>query len=132
MTTEKTMGGTMFLFTNFIAICLIFSISGYLLVFDDFGSLWTASLGFAAVLLTAIELSKYICTRYWDIANPVIARMATNACGIIVGMSVMILLGVVLPTLNTMTGAVIFSSVMTFFVLGTLSSILKSDKEYTR
>jgi hypothetical protein len=62
-------------------------------------------------------------------AGRVVKTIIINATGLFFGAIIVLIFGYIFPELGEFTVAVLLASVMAFFVFGTLSPLLRSDRQ---
>jgi hypothetical protein len=82
---------------------------------------------YVSVLFISIRLSKRFVFQVLSGQHRCINTIYGNVFGIVVGVTVLLLLDALMPVLSENLLVVVFSSVMAFFVLGTLSPVVKSS-----
>ena len=83
---------------------------------------------YPSVILVSVKIGKYLFSPVFSSLNTIVKLMLDNAAGLLIGAIIMLILGFIIPGFDKFTAAIIVSSVMAFFVLGTLSPLIKSDK----
>ena len=83
---------------------------------------------YPSVILMSVKIGKYLLSSVFSSLNTVVKLMLDNAAGILIGAIIMLILGFILPGFSQFSVAIIVASVMAFFVLGTLSPLIKPDK----
>ena len=116
--TEKTI--------NFIILGGSFYLSCFLLSIQVESNLIIQTFIYACVVLLAVTLGKRMLSSTFTSAGRVVKMIIINATGLIIGAIIMLIFGYIFPELGEFTVAVVFASVMAFFVFGTLSPLLKS------
>ena len=107
---------TVFCATFFFS-CLLFSVaSGNALLFQI--------LAYSTLLLVCVILSKRALVSYNRSIGEASRQIIGNGAGILIGTCIMLVLGKLVSASSEIFVAVIFSSVMAFFILGTLSPIV--------
>ena len=107
---------TVFCVTFFFS-CLLFSVaSGNALLFQI--------LAYSTLLLVCVSLSKRAIVSYNRSIGEASRQIIGNGAGILIGTCIMLVLEKLVSASSEIFVAVIFSSVMAFFILGTLSPIV--------
>ena len=88
------------------------------------GGLFFQALAYSTILLVCVRLSKRVVTSYNKSISETSRQILGNATGIFVGTCVVLLLQILLSISAEIMVAVVLSSVMAFFILGTLSPIV--------
>jgi len=118
--TEKTI--------NFIILGGSFYLSCFLLSIQVESNLIFQTFIYACVVLLAVTLGKHMLSSTFTSAGRVVKMIIINATGLIIGAIIMLVFGYIFPELGEFAVAVVLASVMAFFVLGTLSPLLKSGE----
>jgi len=118
--TEKTI--------NFIILGGSFYLSCILLSIQAESNLIIQTFIYACVVLLAVALGKRMLSSAFTSAGRVVKTIIINATGLFIGAIIMLILGYIFPELGEFTVAVVLASVMAFFVFGTLSPLLRSDR----
>ena len=87
---------------------------------------------YATVILVSVRLGRRCLSSAFESVNSVVKLMLCNATGLLAGAIIMLILGSIIPALGEIAIAVIFASVMAFFVLGTISPLLKRSAHISR
>jgi hypothetical protein len=112
---------------DFVVLGCTFYASCLLLSVPYNGSILLHTILYASVILVSVRIGKHCLSSSFSSINRVIKLMLCNATGLLIGVCVMLVLASVIPGLGEDTIAIIFATVMAFFVLGTLSPILKQS-----
>ncbi len=83
---------------------------------------------YACIVLLAVTLGKRLLSSAFTSAGSVVKTIIINATGLFIGVIIMLIFGYIFPELGEFTVAVVLASVMAFFVFGTLSPLLRSDR----
>ena len=96
--------------------------------------------GFAELSLVAVDLLLYVCVlfvcvrlskravfAYVHSSSRSLHVLLGNIVGLFVGSCIVLLIGQLLPAIQEMALVVVFSSITAFFILGTLSPMVKSS-----
>ena len=110
---------------TFYASCLLLSIpvNNYIAVH---------ALLYATVILVSVRLGRRILSSAFASVNGVVKLMLCNATGLLAGATIMLIVGNMIPEFGRIAVAVVFASVMAFFVLGTISPLLKKSVQSSR
>ena len=108
------------LLVDFTVLGAAFYISCMLLSAGSGGSLFIRLLAYSTILLTFVRLSKRAIANYCKSIGESTRKIIGNAIGVLIGTCIMLLLANMLSNSSDFTPAIILSSVMAFFVLGTL------------
>ena len=109
---------------DFVVMGVSFFISCLLWSVELQGGLFFQIVAYSAVLLVFVRLSKRTIVSYSKPVSIITLQILGNATGIVVGTCVVLLLVKLLATSGEIVMAVIFSRVMAFFILGTLSPLV--------
>jgi len=118
--TEKTI--------KFIILGCSFYLSCFLLSIQVERILIIHTFIYACIILLAVSIGKRMLSSTFTSAGRVVKTIIINATGLIIGVIIMLILGYIFPELGEFTVAVVLASVMAFFVFGTLSPLLRSDR----
>ena len=102
---------------TFFVSCMLFSV-------ELEGGLFFQILAYSTILLVFVRLGKRAVVSYSRSVGETTRQILGNASGILIGTCVVLLAENILSTSDEIIVAVIFSSVMAFFILGTLSPIV--------
>lgn len=83
---------------------------------------------YVPVVLVSLRLSKRIIFQRFQNLQRVLIVLLGNFCGLLLGSLFVIITGELLPSLEINNVLVVFSSLMAFFILGTLSPMVKSSR----
>ena len=118
--TEKTI--------SFIILGCSFYLSCILLSIQVESNLIIQTFIYACVVLLAVTLGKRMLSSTFTSAGRVVKTIIINATGLFIGAIIMLIFGYIFPELGEFTVAVVLASIMAFFVFGTLSPLLRSDR----
>ena len=90
------------------------------------------SLLYATVILVSVRLGRRFLSSAFASINSVVKLMLCNATGLVAGATIMLVVGSMIPEFGDVAVAVVFASVMAFFVLGTISPLLKRSAHASR
>jgi uncharacterized protein YacL len=113
------------LLVDFVVLGATYYVSCMILSVELGGSLFFHMLAYSTILVTLVRLSKRAIANYYKSIGESTGKILGNAIGILVGTCIMLLIEKLLSNHNEIILAVILSSVMAFFVLGTLSSFAR-------
>ena len=111
-------------FIDFTVLALTFYLSCLLLSVEIDSGLWLQILAYSSIVLIFVRLCKRLIVSHWKSLSALNRQILGNAAGILVGTCVMLVLEIFLAGSGEIIVALIFSSVMAFFVLGTLSPLV--------
>jgi hypothetical protein len=109
---------------DFTVLALTFYLSCLLLSVEIDSGLWLQILAYSSIVLIFVRLCKRVIVSHWKSLSALNRQILGNAAGILVGTCVMLVLEKFLAGSGEIIVALIFSSVMAFFVLGTLSPLV--------
>ncbi len=118
--TEKTI--------NFIIPGSSFYLACFLLSIQVERNLIIHTFIYACIVLLTVSIGKRMLSANFTSAGRVVKTIIINATGRFIGAIIMLIFGYIFPELGEFTVAVILASVMAFFVFGTLSPLLRSDR----
>ena len=110
-------------FIDFTVLALTFYLSCLLLSVEIDSGLWLQIRAYSSIVLIFVRLCKRLIVSHWKSLSALNRQILGNAAGILVGTCVMLVLETFLAGSGEIIVALIFSSVMAFFVLGTLSPL---------
>ncbi len=113
---------------NFIILGCSFYLACFLLSIQVESNLIIQTFMYACVVLLAVSIGKRMLSSTFTSAGRVVKTIIINATGLFIGAIIMLILGYIFPELGEFTVAVVLASVMAFFVFGTLSPLLRSDR----
>jgi hypothetical protein len=109
---------------DFVVLSATFYVSCMLLSVELGGGLFFHMLAFSTILLAFVRLSKRAVANYNKSIGENTRQILGNAIGILIGTCTMLLLEKLLSNHSDFIVAIILSSVMAFFVLGTLGPLV--------
>jgi len=109
---------------DFLVLGLTFFLSCLMLSVDIGGNLLIQTLIYTTILVLSVRMAKRVAKGYKKSLNSITRQILSNAAGILVGTCVMLLLVKMFATGGDLIVVVIFSGVMAFFILGTLSPLV--------
>ncbi len=113
---------------NFIILGCSFYLSCILLSIQTESNLIIHTFIYAGIVQLAVSIGKrMLCTTFTS-AGRVVKTIIINATGLFFGAIIMLIFGYIFPELGEFTAAVVLASVMAFFVFGTLSPLLRSNR----
>ncbi len=83
---------------------------------------------YATVLLACVRVGKGLVTRYGRPTGTISRHIVGNAGGIFFGTSVMLLLQKLFAVSGDLAVVLVFSGIMAFFILGTLSPLIYNNR----
>ena len=113
---------------NFIILGGSFYLACFLLSIQVESNLIIQTFIYACVVLLAVSIVKRLLFSTFTSAGRVVKTIIINATGLFIGAIIMLIFGYIFPELGEFTVAVVLASVMAFFVFGTLSPLLRSDR----
>ena len=112
---------------DFGVLALTFYLSCLLLSVGNGIGLLLQALVYATIVFICVGLCRFLLTRLQLRVNGVTGQIVCNATGILVATLVMMIVSKVTSGDGKLIVALLFSSVMAFFVLGTLSSLVHKN-----
>ena len=109
---------------DFSVLCASFFVSCLLFSVASGNALFIQILAYSTLLLVCVRLSKRAIVTYNRSIGEVSRQILGNGAGILIGTCIMLVLENLVSASGEIFVAVIFSSVMAFFILGTLSPIV--------
>ena len=116
---------------DFVVLGCTFYASSLLLSVSSSGNILFHSIIYSSVILISVRVGRYCLSSAFRSTNHVIKLMLCNATGLAIGACIMLLLTSVVPGLGEKVIAIVFATVMAFFVLGTLSPLIKQNHHTT-
>jgi len=113
---------------NFIILGGSFYLSCFLLSIQAESNLIIHTFIYACIILLAVSIGKQMLSSTFTSTGRVVKTIIINATGLFIGVIIMLIFGYIFPELGEFTVAVVLASVMAFFVFGTLSPLLRSDR----
>ncbi len=113
---------------NFIILGGSFYLSCILLSIQVERNLIIHTFIYAGIVLLAVSFGKRMLSASFTSVGRVVKTIIINATGLFIGAIIMLIFGYIFPGLGEFTVAVVLASVMAFFVFGTLSPLLRSDR----
>ncbi len=116
---------------NFIILGCSFYLSCILLSIQAESNLIIHTFIYAGIAQLAMSFGKRTLAANFTSTGStgrVVKTIIINATGLFIGAIIMLIFGYIFPDLGEFTVAVILASVMAFFVFGTLSPLLRSDR----
>lgn len=101
-----------------------------LAVITDFGGLMKIIvdlLFYVAVMFISLQVCKRIVFENVHVSGRITRVLLGNVTGLVVGAVLVLLLDMLFPSIGESALVVIFSSILAFFILGTLSPMVKSS-----
>ena len=108
-----------------LAIC--FAIFAYVTDFINSGQLQFYLLVYVALGFVSLRFSKYLICKLFNTSSGIASTLVGNIIGFMVWVFISVLLETLFAGNGTGLLVVIFSSIMAFFILGTLSPMEKSS-----
>ena len=110
---------------DFIVLACTFYASCLLLAVPDNSSTIFLTLLYSTVILVSIRIGRHCLSSAFHSINRTVKLMLCNAAGLFAGAIVMLVLSSMIPDFGNVSLAVVFASVMAFFVLGTIAPFLQ-------
>lgn len=118
-------------FANLVYFAVLgatFYISCAMLAVQGRESLTLQAFIYASVVLVSIKIGRFGVAKIACSQSRIIYTVLVNAAGIAIGVIMLLLLRLFVPELIVSVVALIVSSIIAFFVLGTISPFLLSDR----
>ena len=113
---------------DFVVLGITFYVTCSILSVHADNQILLLTVVYPSVILVSVKIGKYMLSPVFSSLNTVVKLMLDNAAGLLIGAIIMLILGFMIPGFSQFTAAIIVASVMAFFVLGTLSPLIKPDK----
>ena len=113
---------------DFVVLGITFYVTCSILSVHADNQILLLTVVYPSVILVSVKIGKYLLSPVFSSLNTVVKLMLDNAAGLLIGAIIMLILGFTFPGFSQFTAAIIVASVMAFFVLGTLSPLIKPDK----
>ena len=109
---------------DFLVLGSTFFLACLLLSVDAVGDLVLQTVLYAATLVAFVCLTRWIAMRDNTVTNSLTRKIFSNAAGILIGTCVILVFKDLFATGGDFITVVVFSGVMAFFVLGTLTPLI--------
>ena len=113
---------------DFIVLGFTFYVTCSILSVDTASNIFLLTIVYSGVILVSVRIGKHLLSPVFSSLNTVLKLMLNNAMGLLIGASIMLVLGFIIPGFSEFSVAIIIASVMAFFILGTLSPLIRIDK----
>ena len=113
---------------DFMVLGSSFYLACFLLSIPVASNLIIPTLLYACIVLLSVAFGKHLLSSAITPSGRVVKMIIINATGLFIGAIIMLVFGYIFPELGGFTVAVALASVMAFFVFGTLSPLLRSDR----
>ena len=113
---------------NFILLGLTFYVTCLALSVNPGANTLMLTVVYSGVIMVSVMLGKQLLASVLSSLNTVFQLMLNNATGLLIGTSVMLILGKFIPGFKEFSAEIIIASVMAFFVLGTLLPLTGVEK----
>ena len=113
---------------DFVLIATTFYFSCSFLSSYSQGNILLQALVYSTVILVSVGFGKRLLSLIYKPMNTVLGLMIRNATGLFIGASVMMVISIVVPVMDQVSIVIVVSSIMVFFVLGTISTLLNIEK----
>ncbi len=117
---------------DFIVLGCTFYASCLLLSVPENSTTVFLTLVYSTVILISIRLGRHYLSSLFPSVNNIVELMLCNAAGLVAGAVIMLLLSSMIPNFGNISLAVIFASVMAFFVLGTIAPFLQRARHISK
>ncbi len=84
-------------------------------------------LAYVGIVFVSLRLCKRFVFEVYHTSSRITRVLLGNMLGFVLGVALLLMLGQVLPVIVDNNLAIVFSSILAFFVLGTLSPMVKSS-----
>ncbi len=118
------------LFSRIIDLLVLsgsFLLFAYLTDFESSKQFWAGLLVYVAVVFVCLRLSKRLIFGFAHSSRRITTVLLGNVSGLLVGALLVLMLEQVLLGIGEGALVVVFSSILAFFILGTLSPMVKSS-----
>ena len=113
---------------DFIVLGLTFYFTCSILSIHAGSNILLLTVVYSGVILLSVRLGKHLLSRVFSPLSTVLKLMLNNAAGLLIGVCIMLILGFIIPGFSEFSVAIIIASIMAFFILGTLSPLIRFDK----
>jgi len=113
---------------DFMILAGSFYLACFLLSIPVANNLIIQTLVYACIVLLSVTFGNHLLSSAITSSGRVVKMIIINATGLFIGAIIMLIFGYIFPELGGVTFAVLLASVMAFFVFGTLSPLLRSDR----
>ena len=117
---------------DFIVLGITFYVTCSTLLIHAGSEVLLLTIVYPSVILVSVKIGKYLLSPVFSSLNTVVKLMLDNAAGLFIGAIIMLILGFIIPGFSNFSVVIIIASVMAFFVLGTLSPLIRPDKRVHR
>jgi hypothetical protein len=111
---------------NFVVLFVSFFIASSVLSFNLSPKLVIQAVSFVAIIMLSIQLAKLLLPNPFGVANAIIQTIINNANGLLIGIVIIFLINNLL--FSTSQIITIVASLISFFILGTLSPYILSKQ----
>jgi hypothetical protein len=117
---------------DFLVLGITFYVTCSILSIHADNQILLLTVVYPSVILVSVKIGKYMLSPVFSSLNTVVKLMLDNAAGLFIGTIIMLILGFIIPSFSNFSVVIIIASVMAFFVLGTLSPLIRPDKRVRR
>ena len=115
---------SLYRFVDFVVLGTTFFISCMLLSVETGSGFFLQIIAYSTILLICVRLFKRAIVGYNKSIGEVSRQILGNGGGILIGTCILLLIEILLSANGQLIVAIVFSSVMAFFILGTISPIV--------
>jgi len=113
---------------DFIVLGLTFYLTCSILSIHAGSDIFLLTVVYSGVILLSVRIGKHLLSPVFSSLSTALKLMLNNAAGLLIGVCTMLILGFIIPGFSEFSVAIIIASVMAFFILGTLSPLVRYDK----
>ena len=113
---------------DFVVLGLIFYTTCSILSVHAGSDIILLSTVYSGVVLVSVRIGKQLLSSISSSLSIVLKSMLNNAAGLLIGAVIMLMLGLFMPDFAKYSVEIIIASVMAFFVLGTVSPLVRFDR----
>ena len=113
---------------DFIVLGLTFYLTCSILSIHAGSDIFLLTVVYSGVILVSVRIGKHLLSPVFSSLSTALKLMLNNAAGLLIGVCTMLILGFIIPGFSEFSVAIIIASVMAFFILGTLSPLVRYDK----
>ena len=113
---------------DFVVLGITFYVTCSILSVHAGSDVFLLTVVYPGVILVSVSIGKHLFSSVFSSLNTVLKLMLNNAAGLLIGAIIMLMLGFIIPGFGKFSVAIITASILAFFVLGTLSPLIRFDK----
>lgn len=114
--------------TDIIVLTASFLLFAMIMEYENFSGLIIDLFLYVVVVFTCLQVSRRLILEYVHSSKNFVNILTGNITGLAVGGVVIFIINLMLPGIKESMVVVVFASVLAFFVLGTLSPMVKSTR----